>query len=396
MQPSAFVDDVRALFTDELWERRGRRLLAEVTWPPGVGADAARAAPRPRGRRAGTGAAAARRAREPSGAGRARRARDRAGARRWRRSPRCGVRWLVERVLRPSRIEPDPEPMRRGSVAHAVLERTLGCGATGRRADARSRCPRRSTRSPPRWTSSREGAGRRAAGRRCARSRSTCGGSCATRPRPAPASSRAARVELRRRERRAAGAGRDRRVTGRVDRIDVDAGRPRARARLQGPARVGRRALGGGPAAAGGAVRARGARAARAEPAGALYQPLGAARPAPARARPRRRRPARYVDGDVVDAEAFDAALEERARDGARARRATCAPAGSAPCPDALHAAGRLRLPGHLPRARGGRATALADAARTGRRSRPSSGRRSRTAPAPRCSPPTPGPARPP
>ena len=36
VQPSAFVDDVRALFTDELWERRGRRLLAEVTWPPGA------------------------------------------------------------------------------------------------------------------------------------------------------------------------------------------------------------------------------------------------------------------------------------------------------------------------------------------------------------------------
>ena len=34
VQPSPFLDDVRALFTDELWEQRGRRLLAEVTWPP--------------------------------------------------------------------------------------------------------------------------------------------------------------------------------------------------------------------------------------------------------------------------------------------------------------------------------------------------------------------------
>ena len=33
-QASAFVDDVRALFTDELWQQRGRRLLGEVTWPP--------------------------------------------------------------------------------------------------------------------------------------------------------------------------------------------------------------------------------------------------------------------------------------------------------------------------------------------------------------------------
>ena len=53
VQPSAFVDDVRALFTDELWERRGRRLLAEVTWPPGAAPTAARAAARPRRRGAG-------------------------------------------------------------------------------------------------------------------------------------------------------------------------------------------------------------------------------------------------------------------------------------------------------------------------------------------------------
>ena len=37
----------------------------------------------------------------------------------------CGVRRLVESVLRPQRIEPEPEPMRRGSLAHAVLDRTL-------------------------------------------------------------------------------------------------------------------------------------------------------------------------------------------------------------------------------------------------------------------------------
>jgi RecB family exonuclease len=37
----------------------------------------------------------------------------------------CGVRWLVEQVLKPEATEPDPEPMRRGSLAHAVLERAL-------------------------------------------------------------------------------------------------------------------------------------------------------------------------------------------------------------------------------------------------------------------------------
>ena len=40
-QPSPFLDDVRALFTDELWTQRGRRLLAEITWTPGRGAHAA-------------------------------------------------------------------------------------------------------------------------------------------------------------------------------------------------------------------------------------------------------------------------------------------------------------------------------------------------------------------
>jgi ATP-dependent helicase/DNAse subunit B len=36
----------------------------------------------------------------------------------------CPVKWLVERVLRPEELEPDPEPLVRGSYAHAVLEQT--------------------------------------------------------------------------------------------------------------------------------------------------------------------------------------------------------------------------------------------------------------------------------
>jgi RecB family exonuclease len=35
------------------------------------------------------------------------------------------VRWLVERVLKPRRLDPDPEPMTRGSLAHSVLEQAL-------------------------------------------------------------------------------------------------------------------------------------------------------------------------------------------------------------------------------------------------------------------------------
>jgi ATP-dependent helicase/DNAse subunit B len=37
----------------------------------------------------------------------------------------CPVKWFVDRVVRPRRLEPDPEPMVRGEVAHRVLEEAL-------------------------------------------------------------------------------------------------------------------------------------------------------------------------------------------------------------------------------------------------------------------------------
>ena len=37
----------------------------------------------------------------------------------------CPVKWFVERLLRPEALEPDPEPMLRGELAHRVLEDTL-------------------------------------------------------------------------------------------------------------------------------------------------------------------------------------------------------------------------------------------------------------------------------
>jgi ATP-dependent helicase/DNAse subunit B len=37
----------------------------------------------------------------------------------------CPVRWFVERVLRPGAYDPDAEPLRRGALAHAVLNDTL-------------------------------------------------------------------------------------------------------------------------------------------------------------------------------------------------------------------------------------------------------------------------------
>ena len=37
----------------------------------------------------------------------------------------CPVKWLVEDVLKPEKLEPDPEQMVRGSYAHRVLELTF-------------------------------------------------------------------------------------------------------------------------------------------------------------------------------------------------------------------------------------------------------------------------------
>ncbi len=121
---SPFVADVRALFTDALWEARGRRLLAEVTWPPGSAPTPlelrrARAAAEP-----GPEPAPLDPPESPAVLG-ALAARERESARGLETFAACGVRWLVERVLQPGRADADPEPMRRGSIAHRVMERTL-------------------------------------------------------------------------------------------------------------------------------------------------------------------------------------------------------------------------------------------------------------------------------
>jgi RecB family exonuclease len=124
LAPSAFLDDVRALFTDALWEERGTRLLADVTWAP-------RDAPTPHELRRAYAAAAT--VPEPAPLGAPASAavlgllagREAEPARGLEAFAGCGTKWLIEHLLRPGRTEPDPEPMRRGSLAHAVLERTL-------------------------------------------------------------------------------------------------------------------------------------------------------------------------------------------------------------------------------------------------------------------------------
>jgi RecB family exonuclease len=315
IQPSAFVDDVRALFTDELWERRGRRLLADVTWPPG-------SAPTPhelrRARAAAEDAAdpppLAAPATPPVLAALA--ARETEAARGLETFAGCGVRWLVESVLRPQRTEPDPEPMRRGSLAHAVLERTL------RRVREREGSARLTPSSLPAALEELEAA--------IGDLRTTAGG---TRAR---ASLRELEVDLRRLLRHEAecGAGLEPRwlewgfggaddaegplelagaglgVSGRVDRIDVDA---RGRAVVRDY--KGRSVTAGARWAQDRRLQvALYALAAREllglEPAGALYQPVGHRDVRP-RGLVRDDVGGRYVNGDVVDGDAFAAALEQ-------------------------------------------------------------------------------------
>jgi len=124
LTPSPFLEDVRVLFTDELWDARGTRMLADVTWAP-------KDAPTPHELRRAY--ASAREEGEPPPLAApahpavlaALAARETEPARGIEAFAACGVRWLVEQVLKPEATEPDPEPMRRGSLAHAVLERAL-------------------------------------------------------------------------------------------------------------------------------------------------------------------------------------------------------------------------------------------------------------------------------
>ena len=124
LQPSPFVEDVRAVFTDALWEGRRRRLLADVTWAP-------RDAPTPHELRR---AYAARRtvpdppplaAPDTEAVLAALAARETVSARELEAFAGCGVRWLIERVLRPARAEPDSIWLQRGALEHGLLERTL-------------------------------------------------------------------------------------------------------------------------------------------------------------------------------------------------------------------------------------------------------------------------------
>jgi ATP-dependent helicase/DNAse subunit B len=126
LAPSLFVDDVCDLFEDTLRERTVRRHAGAVAWP-GPGEPAGAMAVR---ETAIVGATAGLRPR-PIGPLREERVlgelRERAL---WSASSleswaSCPVKWFVERLLRAGEIDPSPEPIARGGLAHAALKDSL-------------------------------------------------------------------------------------------------------------------------------------------------------------------------------------------------------------------------------------------------------------------------------
>ena len=107
---SLFVDDVCDLFADSLCELRARRPLGAVDGLP-AGGSSRGAAPASRALRDERLLAQLREhVWSPS------------SLERW---IACPMSWFVERMLRPDRFDPDPEPLARGALAHAALKDTL-------------------------------------------------------------------------------------------------------------------------------------------------------------------------------------------------------------------------------------------------------------------------------
>jgi ATP-dependent helicase/DNAse subunit B len=128
--PSPFLDDIAQLFEPDWRERRRRRLLADVVW-------SAEEAPTGRDRALAETFANSR-------AGRARdvneppatrflseqalthvRHRELISAGAIEKFASCPVRWLVESQLDPDLLEPEADPLVRGSFIHTVLERVF-------------------------------------------------------------------------------------------------------------------------------------------------------------------------------------------------------------------------------------------------------------------------------
>ena len=105
---SLFVDDVRDLFDERLYERRARRALGALDAPGGALPSAAAALPAG-GHLSDERVLSRLRDRPWSGT----------SIEKW---VGCPVAWFVERLLSPERFEPEPEPLARGGLAHIALE----------------------------------------------------------------------------------------------------------------------------------------------------------------------------------------------------------------------------------------------------------------------------------
>jgi ATP-dependent helicase/DNAse subunit B len=124
--PSVFLSDIAELFAPEWRGRRRARLLADVVWSP-------EQAPTPRERALAQAAQISPTgpSREPStvvlsdeALAHIRHTRVvSAGA--LEMFAACPVKWLIERQLRAKDLEPAPEPLARGDLMHAVLERVI-------------------------------------------------------------------------------------------------------------------------------------------------------------------------------------------------------------------------------------------------------------------------------
>jgi ATP-dependent helicase/DNAse subunit B len=125
---SLFVDDICDLFTAELRSRTVRRVAGAADWP-GPGRPAGAMA----GRAQAISAALATPAPPPGPIAPLQHEHVLAEMRErvlWSASSleswtACPVKWFVERLLRAEDIEPEPEPLARGGLAHAALKDTL-------------------------------------------------------------------------------------------------------------------------------------------------------------------------------------------------------------------------------------------------------------------------------
>jgi len=126
---SLFVDDVCDLFDESLWHERAIRVLGAVSLPLRGRCDGleptcslADQDPSPRGQpQAGVTIAGTLRDERVLASLRAR-VWSASSLERW---IGCPVSWFVDRMLHPDTIDPDPEPLARGGLAHAALKDTL-------------------------------------------------------------------------------------------------------------------------------------------------------------------------------------------------------------------------------------------------------------------------------